>query len=535
MNGAILEQAKAWMVRRPVKIIALLLCISSVALGACPGRNTPPPVEPEPESPASTPSRIAGLAAFTGEMLRRGAGERTTEEIAEAIEYVGGDLSIETAMDYTAIEVRVLREHLPLAMELLGDLSQRPTFPEDEIERYRQREMNRLAMMYSQPRWLAQQAFQRVLYGADHPYGNYDASPRAIQAINREHLQTFHQTHFVPRNSFLVAVGDVDAESITALAGEHFGSWEDRQPPQQELPTPPQRTGREVIIVHVPGTTQAQIAIGNTAIPRLNEDFLTLRVANQVLGGSASSRLFMNLRERCSYSYGIYSGIPSRVGDAPISINGAVESQHTAGALREIFAELDRLLASAPPQSELDAAQAYMVGHFPIITETAGNLGELVTMQRVYGLPGDYWSTYRSTIAAVSAEEVLAAAREYIHPDHVAIVLVGDAEQIAEPARRYGAVTVVSPDGQPIASYDPAPDQWPGGEPEACPDFPAEDDASTGEEPPAPATAGDFEFPNVAESSLDNGLEVLTVERHQLPLVYVRLVVRAGSSADPFE
>lgn len=506
----------------------LALALASLAFAGCPGR-TPGPVEPPPVAH----ERLAGLASFTGEMLRRGAGERTTAQIAEEIESVGGDLSIETDPDFTAVEIQVLREHLDLAMGILADVAQRPTFPADEIERVRARELDRLAMMQSEPRWLAQQAFRRYLYGASHPYGPADSEPESIQRITREHLQAFHGQHYVPRNAFIVAVGDVDAAQVDALAARHFAAWADRPAPEHSLLAPPERTQREVVVVHVPGSTQAQVSIGNVALSRDDPDYIPLRVASQVLGGSASARLFMNLRERCSYTYGAYSGVVPLLGPGPLSAGGAIEGQHTAGALRELFRELELVRTEPAPQDELSDAEQYMIGNFPVVTETAANLAYLVTIQHVFGLPADYWSTYRSNIAAVTPERALAAASRYITSDRGLIVIVGDADQIAEPARRYGPVTVVTPDWQVVRQLEAAPGEWPGGEPAACPELQRLDEATRSSQPPQPGPARDMDFPQIRAATLDNGLEVLTIERRQLPLVVLRLVVRSGSAADP--
>jgi zinc protease len=514
--------------RRHVLSLAVL-SLAGFALAGCPGRGTGGPVEP----PADGPQRLAGLATFTGEMLRRGAGERTTAQIAEEIESVGGDLSIETDPDFTAVEIQVLREHLDLAMGILADIAQRPTFPADEIERVRARELDRLAMMQSEPRWLAQQAFRRHLYGEGHPYGHADSEPDSVRRITREQLQAFHGENYVPRNAFIVAVGDVDAGEVDAAAARHFAGWADRPAPDHAVAPPPERNQREVVVVHVPGATQAQISIGNVALRRADPDFIRLRVASQVLGGSASARLFMNLREQCSYTYGVYSGVLPLLGPGPISAGGAVEGQHTAGALREMFREFDAIRSQPAPRDELGAAEAYMIGNFPVVTETAANLAYLVTIQRVFGLPADYWSTYRSNIAAVTADEALASARQYLDVDRGLIVIVGDADQIAEPARRYGPVTVITPEWQVVRRLEAAPGQWPGGEPAACPPLSRLDEGSRTSQPPQPGPARDMEFPPIHESALDNGLQVLTIERRQLPLVVARLVVRSGSAADP--
>jgi len=476
---------------------------------------------------------MAGLARFTGEMLRRGAGERSAEQIAEEIEFVGGSLQVDTASDYTVLQVRVLREHLDLAVGLMADLAQRPTFDAEEIETIRRRELDRLSLSRSQPRWLGSQAFYRALYGPEHPYGYSDAEPSVVRTLSREDLVGFHQQHFVPRNTFFLAVGDVGAAEVRETVERHFAGWADREPPDLAIEAPVAPAERRVVVVDRPGTTQAQILVGNLALDRSDAEYVRLRVANQVLGGNASARLFMNLRERCSYSYGVYSTVYTRAAIGPHIVSGAVEVQHTAGALREIFGEIERMRTEAPPTDELDAAQAYMVGHFPIITETAGSIAELVTIQRVFGLPADYWGTYRSAISAVTTDEALQAARTFVHPDRNLVVIVGDASLVAEPARRWGPVTVIDQEGNVTATHEAATGEWPGGEPESCPEPPQEAEEGRSAEPPAPTEARDMDFPEVNVGRLANGLEVLSVERRALPLVYIRLVVRSGSASDP--
>lgn len=516
-----------------IRATPLLLLFAVLVVTACPGRDTPPPETGDTVAEPGPAKRLVGLASFTADMLRRGAGQRSTEEIAEAIEYVGGDLSIETEADSTTIEIRVLREHLELAMELLGDLGQNPTFPEDEIERLRRQELDRLALMKSRPRWLASNALHLALYGDDHPYGHYDATPESIAQITRDHLQAFHADNYVPRNAMLITVGDVESGEVSELAGRYFASWEDRPAPPRPPLEVPEQEGREIIVVDVPGSTQAQISIGDIALRRSDPDYIPLRVANQVLGGSASARLFMNLREQCSYSYGVYSRVYSRLAPAPLSIGGAVESQHTAGALREIFSEIERIRSEPIPSDDLGDAKAYMVGHFPLLTETAGNLAYLVTLQRVLELPANYWSTYRSSISAVTAEQARQMAQRYFDPERVTVVIVGDASQVAEPARRWGTVTVVGLDGTVQRQLEAASGQWPGGEPPPCPEPAASGEVERSEQPPEPSEPRDLDFPPLNDSSLDNGLQLLTIEREQLPLVYVRLVIRSGSAADP--
>lgn len=507
---------------------ALAIGLFAFLAAGCGARTTPDdnPLE-------GRPVRQPGLATFTAEMLRHGAGDRSTEQIAEAIEFVGGDLEVNTERDYVTVQARVLSDELDGAVELLADLVQRPTFPTAEIEKVRARELDRLSLMATRPSWLAQRELYKVLYGELHPYGQYDADPEAVAHIERSDLVTFHGDHYVPRNAMLIVAGAVSEEQVRALAERHFGSWVDRPAPSHEIPPPPELSGRRVLVVDRPGSTQVDVAFGNVAVARSDPEYIPLRVANLVLGGNASARLFMNLRERCGYGYGAYSNVESLLGPAPLAATGAFEASQTAGALRELFAELDRIVREPPPPDELTAAMAYLDGVFPMVTETAGNLIALETIQRVYGLPEGYWDHYRSSIMAVTAEAAHEAARHHIHPDQGALVLVGDASRVAWPARRYGDVHIVSTDGFEVGSLRGAPAEWPGGQPDQCPAEAGEEEDGIETSPPAGSTPRDFRFPAVRQTTLDNGLEVLTIERPQLPLAYVAVVIRSGSASDP--
>jgi zinc protease len=509
---------------------ALAIGLAALGLLGCGARSTP---DGDPLEGRAV--RLPGLSAFTAEMVRHGAGERSTEQIAEEIEFVGGDLWIESEADYSTIQTRVLSDQLEVAVELLADLAQRPTFPSPEIEKVRRREIDRLSLMAKRPEWLASRELMRGIYGEIHPYGQFDADPAAIARLERSDLVSFHGAHYVPRNAFLVVAGDVTPDQVRSLAERHFGAWEDRPPPSHEIAPAPELPGRRVVVVDRPGSTQAQVAFGNASLGRSSEDYIPLRVANIVLGGTASARLFLNLRERCGYGYGAYSGVESYRGQAPISASGAFDANDTAGALRELFSELERIVSEPPPPEELRAARDYLDGVFPMLTETASNLARLVTIQRVFDLPEDYWSHYRSSIQWVTADTAHGAARRYIRPDQGVLVVVGDASRVAWPARRYGDVRIVSPEGIELGTLRGAPEEWPGGEPEACPSLPEEeaDGEGQGVEPPRGGTPRDFDFPDVDRAVLENGLEILTVRQPQLPLASVGLVVLSGSASDP--
>jgi predicted Zn-dependent peptidase len=220
------------------------------------------------------------------------------------------------------------------------------------------------------------------------------------------------------------------------------------------------RTAREVIIVDREGSAQTQIRVGNLAIERGHDDWIPLQVANQVLGGGASSRLFMDLRERRSLTYGAYSSVEEREQVAPFTAVAAVRTDVTARAMEAFFEHLVAISSEAASEEETVLARQYLSNSFPLSIDTSGKIASMVAGLRGYGLPDTYWETFRTRIRAVTAAEALTAARAHIRPEQMVVVLVGEAAQIAEPMRAYGPVTVTNTAGEVVrrlTATSPAP------------------------------------------------------------------------------
>jgi predicted Zn-dependent peptidase len=271
-----------------------------------------------------------------------------------------------------------------------------------------------------------------------------------VARVKRSDLQSFHRKHFAPNNAFLVVVGDVTADQVSAAAAKAFKGWRKRQVEATEYPDPPAREQREVVIVDRPQSVQSVIYVGNLAIERSNPDYVPLLVANQVLGGSAASRLFMDLREKRSLTYGAYSAISERVHVAPFIAYAAVRNEVTSQAMGAFAEHLDQIVAEAPPEPELKNAQRFLVDRFPLRIDTAGKIADLVADLRIYGLPDDYWEGFRTQIGQVSPEAALAAAKEHIRPDESLIVVVGKAADVKPALEAYGPVTVVDTEGEVV-------------------------------------------------------------------------------------
>ncbi len=405
---------------------------------------------------AADPAQLAGLATFTGDMLKEGTRAHTSAQLAEAIEFVGGQIEVETGPDATVLSVTVLRDHVETALGLVNEMVSEPTFPQVEIDKLRRRETDRLTQEEEDPSWLSRRAFHAALYG-NHPYSRYDTSRDALGRMTRNDLVGFHRARFVAGSMFLAVVGDVRPADFAAVAERTVGRIRRGTAPALTFPTTAGPASRQVVIVDRPESAQSVIRIGNMALRRNGDDWVTLAVANQILGGEASSRLFMDLRERRSLTYGAYSRVSSTVDVGSFQASGSVRTPVTGQALDAFFEHLDRIVHEAAPEPETDASRSYLIDSFPLAIETPGDLAGLLVELRLYGLPDQYWDSYRTHIGEVSPAQALQAAQRYIHPDRCVITIVGNAQVFQDHARRYGPVRVVDVNGRTLRELPATP------------------------------------------------------------------------------
>ncbi len=402
---------------------------------------------------ASDPATMPGMASMVANMLKEGTRARTSAEIAENVEFLGADLSVNADSMQSVIQIRGTADQMDEMMAILADLAMNPRFDNGELTRLKRRELERLLVTFSDPSQVGRREFFRALYGS-HPYNHLDATAEGIGRMRRNDLVNWHRTHYVPGNAFLVVAGAVTPEAARAAAESAFGSWRARAVPTLTLPEVPARTGREVVVVHRPGSQQ-------TVIARSDEDWIPLEVANHILGGSASSRLFMDLRERRSLTYGAYSSVDEMVAAGPFRARAGIgrdpsqpDVDRSGTAMVAFMEHLTAITTVAPSADEVRDATQFLSDSFPLSIDTIGRVAWMVAYLRIFGLPDDYWDGYRSGIRAVTAEQALAAAREHIDPEHALIVVVGDSDLVTPAMRRWGPVRVVAmDDGHEISRF----------------------------------------------------------------------------------
>ena len=372
------------------------------------------------------PVEKAGLANLLASLLDQGTATRSAQEIAETIDTIGGGLGVGAGSDLTFVNAVVMNDSFELVMEIVSDLVRHPAFAPEEIERQRQQLLSGLQVSMEDPDYLAGVAFDRLVYGF-HPYGR----PRtgtldSLPGITRADLRAFLEAHFAPNVSLLAIVGDLTAETAFETAERHFGDWERKTVEPVPIGAPPSPTRRTVVIDR-PGSVQTEIRVGHLGVARKSADYLPLDIAIRVLGGEGSNRLHRVLRADRSLTYGAEASMNTLrlIGDFEAQTD--TRSEATAEALRLTIEEFWRLQRQRIGPRELAGVQAYMSGSFPLQIETPDAIALQVLNVLFYGLDLAELETYRDRVAAVTADELQRVAREYLAPDRLSIVLVGDA------------------------------------------------------------------------------------------------------------
>ncbi len=380
---------------------------------------------------ADEPSALGGATVLGARGLTEGTELHDAIALSDAAERLGASLHAEAGWDATSAGLDVPASRLAPAMELLAEVVLRPSFPESEMHRLREERLTDLLQARADPRRRAEEAFVSSIYAASSPYHRpAGGSSETVALLEPDHLRAVHERAFHPAQSALVVVGDVEPEDALGIAESLLGAWQGPAGGPTANAAPIDATSavaeRFVRVVHRAGSVQTEIRIGHPGLARSSPDFHAVSVMSMILGGLFNSRLNRNLREEKGYTYGASAGFDLRRAPGPFSARAAVNSEATVPALREFFAELERIRETAVTDDELRAARDFLVGVFPLRFETPGPVAGSLAGLFVHRLPDDELARYREAIEAVTTADVQRVAQEHIRPDRAAVVLVGD-------------------------------------------------------------------------------------------------------------
>ncbi|HKR60803.1 MAG TPA: pitrilysin family protein [Pyrinomonadaceae bacterium] len=398
-------------------------------------------------------SDFRGLASFTAALLREGTSKRSSKDIAEQVDAIGATLNSNSGFSSltSTISAAGLVENLDQTFDLFADVIRNPAFPADEVEKYKTRTLANLQLQRSSPQFLAQEQFNRAIYG-DHPAAIVAPPVDSIKKLTSKDLAGFHSTYYRPNNSILAIVGDVTLKELMPKIQKAFGDWQKAEVPATTIPAAPTQAASRILLIDRPGSVQTVLQLGTLGIERNSPDYFSLLLADRILGGGPAARLFLNLREDKGYTYGAYSNFGASRFRGTWASSSEVRTDVTEGAMKEFMFELKRLRDDKVSAEELDNAKRAIVGSFALSLEQPQSLLQNIITQKLYDLPADYWDTYPQKVAAITVDDIQKVAQKYIDLDHIQIVAVGDASKARDVLAKYGKVEVYDADGKVVSS-----------------------------------------------------------------------------------
>ena len=379
---------------------------------------------------AQDPKGKGGVANLTASLLDQGTTSRSAQDIADQIDFIGGDLGTGAGTDLSFVNAVVMKDSFQAGMELLADVARNPAFAPEEIERQKDQVLQSLRVNAADPGYIADVVFDRLVYGF-HPYGlPGSGTEESLAALTRQDFQAFHRQYFVPNNMILAIVGDVTSEEAFAAAQRVFGGWARADVPAAN-PIEPPPSARRIVIIDKPDAVQTSIRVGQLAIPRKHADYMAWDLAVKILGGEGANRLHQVLRSQYGLTYGAEADTEARKDAGDYVAQTDTRTDTTGQALRLMIDEFARLPRERVGERELSDAQAYLAGSFPLTIETPDQIATQVLNVLFFDLPISEIGSFRERVLAVTPDDVQRVARQYVKPDRLSIVLVGNARAFA--------------------------------------------------------------------------------------------------------
>ncbi len=394
-----------------------------------------------------------GLASITADLLTKGTKNRSATQIAEEIDFLGANISAGCDWDGSYVSLSCLKKHLDKAIDILADVALNPVFDQEEIDRAKEQRISSIIQSKDDAGSLSDRLFNRVVFEKN-PYAfPSDGTEVSIKDLTKTDIEDFYKNNYSSKNLILAFVGAISKEEAIRIVSERFSTMPHKDPPNNpglwyagDIIN--EFSNKNVYIADKPGAVQSNLRIGHIGIARNNPDYIAVSVLNTILGGYFGSRINYNLREKHGFTYGARSGFTVRLQPGDFSVDTDVRNEVTDSAIGLIIEELNGIVSEEVTDDELQTVKNYLTGVFPLQLETANAVATRVINLKMYDLPKNYYSTYISAINKITKKDVLEAAKKYIHPENVYIVVSGDSKAIKEKMKRFGNVEVYDAEGK---------------------------------------------------------------------------------------
>jgi len=370
------------------------------------------------------PADAGGLANLTADLLTRGTAKRTGPELDRAIEFVGGSLEGDAGRDGAAVALSVLKKDLTLGLDLLAEVLLQPTFPEAELKRRSEEVAAGIERSEQDPQTVAGRAMAELIFPG-HPYSRpVLGTVESVRRLTREQVVAFHRENYRPDGAIIAVVGDVTRDEVRREVMARLGAWSGPTSPRPLIPPAPasppvesRRIEREL--------TQATVSLARPGIRQDHPDYFPLVVANYILGGGSASRLYTKVREERGLAYSVYSGLgPGRYG-ASYFVGLQTRLEAVDDAVRLVKEEMGRMGRETVTSRELDSAKSYLIGSYPLRTDTSGKMAGLLVSVEENELGLDWPDRFKAGISRVTAADVRRVATTYMDSATLSSVIVG--------------------------------------------------------------------------------------------------------------
>ena len=401
-------------------------------------------------------SAAPGTAKLMSALLTDGTPTRNALQINDQTALLGANLFAYSDLDFSYVQLSALKEKLDPSLDLFGDVILHPSFPEADFKREQKLQLDTIQQEQDNPIGMALRVFPGLIYGANNAYGSPftgSGTSASVQKITRGDLVKFHQMWFQPNNATLVVVGDTTLAEITPKLEKVFGGWKSGEAPKKDVAAVKLPAKSAVYILDKPNAEQSVVIAANISVPPNTPDELAIQAANDVIGGTFSSRLNMNLREDKHWAYGASSFVLGARFQRPFLAFAPVQTDKTKESLVEMNKELRGILGDRPvTPDELARTQANETLSLPGSRETLDAVGNSITTILDSRWPDDYYDTMSGKIRALKTSDLDAAAKQVVHPDNMIWIVVGDRAKIEAGIRElnFGEIHFIDANGNPI-------------------------------------------------------------------------------------
>jgi zinc protease len=399
---------------------------------------------------------MAGTASMTMDMLDEGTKTRNSLQISDELAMLGATLTTGSDLDTSTVSLSALKEKLDPSLGLFADVILNPSFPPAELERLRKQRLARIQQEKVRPVAMALRVFPKLLYGQGHAYSNPltgSGTEETAKKMAVSDLTKFHQTWLKPNHSTLVVVGDTTLAEIQPRLEKLLKEWKPGDVPKKDIRTVTMPDKPMIYLMDRPGALQSVILAAHVSPPKANPQEIAIETMNEIVGGSFTSRLNMNLREGKHWSYGAFSLLWDARGQRPFIAFAPVQTDKTSESMSEVLKELQGILGGTPiTGEEFTRAKATRALTLPGQWETMGAVGGSVGEIVRFGLPDNYFDTYSEKVNALTMDEISAAAKTVVHPDKLIWVVVGDRQKIEPVVKQLnlGTVQLMDADGNVV-------------------------------------------------------------------------------------